>query len=150
MNLSRLLFPSWTKGIVRMEKEKRRAPSSIMERHYIKMWWRIELPQSERPNWPGYLKNKELKTAEEEREREGRGERREGKFNQMHTWDGVTVEIRKAKQMSDCESMASGHAVLLSVATELTSSVSTDSKCLRYQYALEPRGTQTPSFTTRH
>lgn len=46
-------------------------------------------------------------------------------------------KIRKAKQMSDCESIASGHAVLLCLAKELTLRVSVDSIRLHYQYAFE-------------
>ena len=52
--------------------------------------------------------------------------------------------------MSDCESIASGHTVLLSLAKELTLQVSVDSIRLHYQYAFELRGTQTPSLTARH
>lgn len=46
-------------------------------------------------------------------------------------------KIRKAKQMSDCELIASGHAVLLCLAKELTLRVSVDSIRLHYQYAFE-------------
>ena len=59
-------------------------------------------------------------------------------------------KITKAKQMSDCESIASGHAALLCLAKELTLQVSADSIRLRYQYAFELGGTQTPSLTAWH
>jgi len=50
-------------------------------------------------------------------------------------------KIRKAKEMSDCESIPSGHAALLSPAKELTLRVNLDSILF---------GTQTPSLTARH
>lgn len=84
----------------------------------------------------------------EKKESEGIGER-ERKIKcileMVSEW-----KIRKAKQMSDCESIASGHATLFSLAKDLTLRVSADSIRLRYQYAFEPRGTQTPSLTDWH
>lgn len=84
----------------------------------------------------------------EKRQSEGRG----GGGREIKCILELVLEwkIRKAKQMSDCESIASGHAALLSLAKELTLQVSADSIHLLYQYAFEHRGTQTPSLTVRH
>lgn len=93
----------------------------------------------------GYVKLcLQLKTGEEKRESEG-----ENKIKcileLVSEW-----KIRKAKQMSDCESIASGHVAFLSLTKELTLWVNTDSIRLCYQYAFEPRGTRSPSLTAQH
>lgn len=64
----------------------------------------------------------------------------------MHTVLELVSEwkIRKAKEMSEFESIPCGHAALLFPAKELTSRVSADSIRLPYQYSFEPGGTQTP------